>query len=93
MDPETLLPKLPDPKELQPFPSRLSIVYKGHKGRIRTFDIDPTGQWMASGGQDNQLKIWEIISGRCLESVQFDSEIFSVSWNPKQSINLVAIAW
>jgi len=44
-----LLPKLPNPKDLQPFPTILSIVYEGHTEKIRTLSIDPTGQWVITG--------------------------------------------
>jgi ribosome biogenesis protein ERB1 len=49
MDPEALLPKLPSRKELEPYPTRLSVIFKGHTERIRTFSLDPTGKWLISG--------------------------------------------
>jgi len=30
IDPDTLIPKLPDPKLLKPFPTAVNIVYHGH---------------------------------------------------------------
>lgn len=51
VDPETLIPKLPDPKDLQPFPSNLSIVFKGHEKnrKIKSISVHPLGQFLASG--------------------------------------------
>jgi len=30
VDPESLLPKLPKPSELKPYPSVLTVLYEGH---------------------------------------------------------------
>ena len=48
IDPESLIPKLPNPKELKPFPSSLSITYKGHSEKVRSISIDPNGLYLAS---------------------------------------------
>jgi hypothetical protein len=32
IDPKTLVPKLPKPQDLQPFPQVLAMRYSGHKG-------------------------------------------------------------
>lgn len=60
IDPETLVPKIPKPAELRPFPSQQSIVYRGHESFIRTIDADPTGQWLASGSDDFTVRVWEV---------------------------------
>jgi len=49
IDPDSLIPQLPSPKDLKPFPYALAITYAGHTGKIRSISIDPTGQWLASG--------------------------------------------
>ncbi|KAJ3191153.1 Ribosome biogenesis protein 1 [Irineochytrium annulatum] len=49
VDPESLIPKLPNRRELEPYPSKLAIVYEGHTARIRAISTDPTGKWLASG--------------------------------------------
>ena len=35
IDPQSLVPKLPKPQELQPFPTTLAIRYSGHRGKVR----------------------------------------------------------
>lgn len=35
VDPQSLVPKLPKPQDLQPFPTTLLLRYTGHKGRVR----------------------------------------------------------
>ena len=34
-DPQQLLPKLPKPKDLQPFPTQLTLQFLGHSGKVR----------------------------------------------------------
>ena len=38
-DPQTLVPKLPKPQDLQPFPTTLLIQYRGHKGPVSTLSL------------------------------------------------------
>lgn len=36
-DPKSLLPQLPKPKDLMPFPQRLAMRFLGHSAPVRTF--------------------------------------------------------
>jgi ribosome biogenesis protein ERB1 len=92
VDQESLLPKLPDPRDLRPFPSRESIVFKGHQDKVKTISVDPTGQWLASGSDDSSVKIWEIATGRMTNSINLEQGVCSISWNPNKSISILAIA-
>uniref|UniRef100_A0A669D2L5 Ribosome biogenesis protein BOP1 n=1 Tax=Oreochromis niloticus TaxID=8128 RepID=A0A669D2L5_ORENI len=49
VNPEDLIPQLPKPKDLQPFPTTQSLVYRGHSGLVRSISVSPSGQWLASG--------------------------------------------
>ncbi|KAI6075526.1 Ribosome biogenesis protein BOP1 [Aix galericulata] len=49
VDPEDLIPKLPKPRDLQPFPTTQALVYRGHTSLVRCLSISPSGQWLASG--------------------------------------------
>lgn len=92
INPEDLIPKLPRPRDLQPFPSTESIVYKGHTGAVRCISVDPSGQWMASGGDDKVLKLWEVCTGRCLKTLECGGAVHSMAWNPNSSLTLLAVA-
>lgn len=91
IDPETLIPKLPSAKELEPFPSKLSIIYKGHVGSVASISLDPTGFWLASAG-DKSVRIWEVQSGRCAKVYTFDEQPVVVQWNPNCDVSLLGIA-
>ncbi|KAI4181629.1 MAG: hypothetical protein L6R41_006511 [Letrouitia leprolyta] len=84
IDPESLLPKLPSPEELRPFPTTCSTIFRGHDGRVRSLAIDPCGVWLASGGDDGSIRIWELLTGRQLWHVKIisDEAINAVRWRP-----------
>ncbi|XP_048576752.1 ribosome biogenesis protein bop1-B isoform X2 [Nematostella vectensis] len=92
INPEELLPKLPKPKDLQPFPTTEALVYEGHSGMVRCVTVDPTGQWLATGSDDKSVKFWEVATGRCTKTVTVDSSIQSIDWNPNPQCSLVAVA-
>jgi ribosome biogenesis protein ERB1 len=93
IDPESLIPKLPSPRDLQPFPTKLSITYKGHVARVRTFAVHPSGHWLASGSDDQTVKVWEVTTGRALKTFAFSGNILSVAWNPNPQMCLLAVVW
>lgn len=95
IDPESLLPKLPSPEELKPFPTACATVFRGHKGRVRTLAIDPSGVWLATGGDDGTVCVWELLTGRQLWSVKLSDEdpVNVVRWRPgKDTVVLAAAA-
>lgn len=100
IDPESLIPELPSPKDLRPFPIRTSTIYEGHTGKIRTLSIDPTGNWLATGSDDGTVRIWEVLTGRevhkfvIIDDIEENSDdhIESVQWNPDPECGILAIA-
>jgi ribosome biogenesis protein ERB1 len=84
IDPESLLPKLPDPNELKPFPTTCATIYRGHEGRVRSVAIDQAGRFVASGGDDGTVRVWELVTGRQLWKVNISSSeaVNVVSWRP-----------
>ncbi|KAH6588131.1 hypothetical protein BASA61_006098 [Batrachochytrium salamandrivorans] len=93
IDPESLIPKLPKPQDLLPFPTKLSVEYKGHESRVRSISVSASGQWLATGSDDKTLRIWEVSSGRCVEKFELEHSVMSVSWNPNKSVSLLAVAF
>ncbi|XP_041811583.1 ribosome biogenesis protein bop1 [Chelmon rostratus] len=92
VNPEDLIPKLPKPKDLQPFPTTQSLVYRGHSSLVRSISVSPSGQWLASGSDDGSVRFWEVHSSRCLKTVQVGGAVKSVAWNPNPSVCLLAVA-
>ena len=44
IEPDSLIPKLPSPSELRPFPERLSAHFAGHTARVSAVSVSPSGQ-------------------------------------------------
>ena len=102
-DPESLVPKLPSPKELRPFPVLTSIVYAhptvsgGQQQRVRCIAVDPLGMWCATGADDGRVRLWDLTIGRCaavwdLHAQSPSSErapVHGLEWCPNKSLNLL----
>lgn len=94
IDPETLLPKLPSPEELRPFPTTCATVFCGHEGRVRSLAVDPSGVWLASGGDDGTVRIWELLTGRQIWRIRLgeDEAVNVVRWRPGTDVTVLAAA-
>lgn len=93
IDPESLLPKLPHPDELKPFPTTCAAIFRGQEGRVRSVSVDPNGIFVASGGDDGYVRIWELLTGRQVWNVKLSDEdaVDAVKWRPsKESLILAA---
>jgi ribosome biogenesis protein ERB1 len=68
IDPESLVPKLPKPRELRPFPTSMCMEFKGHEEgcAVTMLATDQTGQHLASCSSDGTVRLWEVETGRCL---------------------------
>lgn len=75
IDPETLIPKLPKPQDLRPFPTSQTIEYLGHTGKVRSISVSPCGQWLCSGSDDGTVRVWEVDTGRCFKRWDLKKEI------------------
>ncbi|KAF3913028.1 hypothetical protein ABW21_db0203698 [Orbilia brochopaga] len=94
IDPASLLPTLPPPSELKPFPSTCATVYRGHEGRVRSVAADPTGNWVATGGDDGTVRVWEIFTGRQVWKLKASSDeaVDSITWRPTSEGRILAAA-
>lgn len=94
IDPESLLPKLPHPDELRPFPTSCGIVYRGHEGRVRTLSIDPSGTLLASGGDDGTVRVWDLRTGyqRWQARLASNEAVNAVRWRPGTEACILAAA-
>ncbi|KAL8742213.1 MAG: hypothetical protein Q9184_008289 [Pyrenodesmia sp. 2 TL-2023] len=94
IDPESLLPKLPSPEELRPFPTTCATIFHGHEGRVRSLAVDPSGVWLASGGDDGTIRVWELLTGRQLWHVKVSSDeaVNVVRWRPGTDAVILAAA-
>lgn len=92
IDAEYLIPKLPSPRDLQPFPTVESLVYNGHTDLVRSVSVEPKGEYMVSGSDDKTVKIWEISTGRCIRTIETDDVVRCVAWCPNAKLSIIAVA-
>lgn len=98
INPNDLIPNLPSPQDLKPFPTHVSVTYEGHKNRIRSLSVDPLGLWLATGSDDGYVFIWEVLTGRILLKIEIiniignsDDHIERVEWCPDINTCILAV--
>jgi ribosome biogenesis protein ERB1 len=92
VDPEKLLPELPDPKDLRPFPEKLSFIYKGHTGIVRSISVSPNGQYLATGCDDHMVRIYEVMTGRLMKRYDVHGVVQQVAFCPNRTLNFLAVS-
>lgn len=92
IQPEDLIPKLPQPRDLQPYPTMQNLIYKGHEDIIRSVSIEPRGEYIVTGSDDKTIKVWEISTARCIKTVKCKDVVRCVAWCPNPKLLLIAAA-
>eukprot|EP01035_Chromulina_nebulosa_P018965 gene18965-24775_t len=94
IDPETLIPRLPKPKELKPYPNSLAIQFLGHTKAVRSISISPDGQYIVSGSDDGTVRLWEVDTSLCKYTWNISKNnkpINQVVWNPNPTHHIIAV--
>ena len=45
-------------------------TFRGHVGKVNALVVAPSGKILASGGDDNAIKLWELESGRQITTLK-----------------------
>ncbi|KAK8050655.1 ribosome biogenesis protein erb1 [Apiospora phragmitis] len=74
-------------RRVEAIPTVGAVEYN-HGTRVRSVAIDPTGEWVASGGDDGAVKFWELRSGKQMASIRIsaDEPVNAVRWRPGSAI-------
>ncbi|KII95777.1 hypothetical protein PLICRDRAFT_97306 [Plicaturopsis crispa FD-325 SS-3] len=91
IDPESLVPKLPSPNSLKPFPNYRSLRFVHDGGRARCVGVSPDGAWAVSGDEDGVVSLWEVNVGREVKRWKFDSKIGAVEWCPRLDVSFFVV--
>ena len=90
IDPESLVPEVPKPSELKPFPNSLCLQYLGHKNAVRDISVSPDGQYLASASDDCTVRLWEVDTCLCVQTWHFKESVSAVCWNPSPAHHILA---
>jgi WD40 repeat protein len=67
--------------------SKQLFIYKGHTAWVIAVAFSPNGQLLASGSDDQTIKLWDIHTGQCLQTLQaHTSRIESVVFSPDSQV-------
>ena len=98
IDPDSLIPDLPSPKDLRPFLFVVLLYMKVILVKLELFLLIPQGLWLATGSDDGSVRIWEILTGRQVYKIQLinkeinnEDHIECLEWNPDSSCGILAV--
>ncbi|KAF8211329.1 ribosome biogenesis protein ERB1 [Mycena galopus ATCC 62051] len=90
IDPSTLIPKLPSPQSLKPFPNYKSLRFT-HSGSARCVSISPDGAWVISGDDGGVVSLWEVNVGREVKRWKFAGKIGALEWCPRLDVSYFVV--
>lgn len=104
IDPESLLPTLPSKTLLRPYPSFCDMVIRTGLASLNAVTLSPKGLFVATGGKDGILRIFELFSGRLIRALPvlsvkrlrdsridfLHTEISDVKWCPRTDVSVIA---
>ena len=76
-----VLPDLPKPEELRPFPTKECMVYKGHESSIRDICCDPNGNVLISADNGNLVFFWDISTGKITTKFDLKEKVRKININ------------
>ncbi|EPQ59553.1 BOP1NT-domain-containing protein [Gloeophyllum trabeum ATCC 11539] len=91
LDPDSLVPKLPSPSSLRPFPSYRALSFAHANGRARCVSVSPDGAWAVSGDEGGVVSLWEVLVGREVKRWTFGAKVGSVEWCPRTDVNFFVV--
>jgi WD40 repeat protein len=78
-----------EPAPQEPTPHGLRLIHKlsGHQHRIEALEWSPDGQTLAIGFADNNLYLWNILSGSLLQALKgHEDGVNDLAWSPNGQI-------
>ena len=76
-----LLPDLPHPDQLKPFPTKETIVYKGHNSSIKAICVDSFGNILISADNGNFVHFYDVLTGKIICRIDFKEKVKKIVIN------------
>lgn len=97
IDPESMLPKLPELSDLRPYPNVLGLKLDATtyptSSPITSMAIDATGHWLLAGFADGSLTLSDVIFGKTYAKwliSEGEDPVSSIAWNPTAQLGSLA---
>ncbi len=58
------------------------LVYRGHTDRVSALAWSPNGKYLASGGHDQTIQIWESLTGKERQNFPKVGRVHALAWSP-----------
>ncbi|GAB4816441.1 hypothetical protein N2152v2_003487 [Parachlorella kessleri] len=69
------------------------LELEGHTDTVSSLAFSSDGTLLATGGMDGRVKVWEVASGRCVQTLEGPAEAVEwVRWHPKGNVVLAGAA-
>ncbi|KAK2466502.1 hypothetical protein APHAL10511_002144 [Amanita phalloides] len=91
VDSNSLIPKLPSPNSLRPFPSYRSLKLNQSTHRVRCISVSPDGSWVVSGDESGTVILWEVNIGRAVKRWTFSGKVGAVDWCPRTDVTFFVV--
>ncbi len=62
---------------------RMKAVYSAHLTWIWKVVFSPDGRWLASGSYDGLIKIWDVATGHCVNTINHGTPVSNLAWSPE----------
>ncbi len=70
------------------------FTYKRHTGAVKAVQWSPDGKYIASGGMDGSVQVWDARAGRHLFSYNgHDGAVLTLSWSPTSAVFPSEAGW
>ena len=84
-----ILPDLPKPEELRPFPTKETILYLGHESSIKAMTVHDEYDVLISADNANFVHFWDVLTAKIFCRISLNEAVKSIKIN--KSLNIVVI--
>ena len=57
-------------------------TFTDHQDMIWSLAFSPNGEFLASGSEDQTVKLWDLHTNKCTQTLEHDKQVYSVAFSP-----------